>query len=427
MHMPGHKGERVLGPEGADITEISGADSLYEASGIIRESENNASRLFGCPTFYSAEGSSLSIRAMLYLILLYARERGHVPRVLAARNCHKSFVSAAALLDLDTEWLCGGGESYLSCRIDPSRLAETLDRADPPFDAVWVTSPDYLGEMADISALSEVCHSRGALLAVDCAHGAYLRFLSRSLFPIDLGADLCATSAHKTLPVLTGGGYLHISPSLDGAVTENAKTALSLFGSTSPSYLILGSLDAANALLADDYGAKIAELADVVASMRARLERAGFVTVGDEPLKLTFATKSLGYSGTEFAAALAERGIVIEFSDPDLAVLMLTPSVGEAGLRRLERELSALPRHPAQVSAPPAPALPERVMSIRRAVLSPRERVPISSAVGRVLADVSVGCPPAVPIAVSGERIDLAAARLFDYYGITECTVVKEL
>ena len=88
MHMPGHKGVGALGVESRDITEIDGADSLYEATGVIRESEKNAGSLFGAHTFYSAEGSSLCIRAMLHLVCLYARERGEKPLIAAGRNAH---------------------------------------------------------------------------------------------------------------------------------------------------------------------------------------------------------------------------------------------------------------------------------------------------------------------------------------------------
>ena len=101
LHMPGHKGKALLGFEEFDITEISGADSLYEAEGIIKESEQNASKLFGCDTFYSTEGSSHCIRTMLYLSMLYGKEQGKSPKILAGRNAHKTFVSAAALLDIN--------------------------------------------------------------------------------------------------------------------------------------------------------------------------------------------------------------------------------------------------------------------------------------------------------------------------------------
>lgn len=178
LHMPGHKGVGPLGIEALDITEIGGADSLFSADGIIRESEENAARFFGCPTFYSTEGSSLAIRAMLYLALLHARAQGRAPRILAGRNVHKTFLSAAALLDLDVEWLRGEKPlSYLSCDLSPKYIEAFLQHAEEKPSAVYITSPDYLGQMADISGIARVCHRYGVLLLVDGAHGAYLRFL----------------------------------------------------------------------------------------------------------------------------------------------------------------------------------------------------------------------------------------------------------
>ena len=149
--MPGHKGADYLGIEALDITEVTGADSLYEASGIIAESETNASALFGCPTFYSTEGSSHCIRAMLYLCLLTARQKGLRPTVLAGRNAHKTFISAAALLDFDIRWIYPDeSESYLACTVTPEKVAEALFSMDNTPAAVYITSPDYLGNVADI-------------------------------------------------------------------------------------------------------------------------------------------------------------------------------------------------------------------------------------------------------------------------------------
>lgn len=427
LHMPGHKGVGALGVESADITEIDGADSLYEAHGIIRESEENASELFDCPTFYSAEGSSLAIRAMLYLACLGAREREKRPLVLAARNCHKTFVSAAALLDIDVMWLYPpAGGSYLSCRVTPDELGAALDASCRLPDAVYITSPDYLGNTSDIAGLAAVCHSRGVPLLVDNAHGAYLRFLPRSRHPIDLGADACCDSAHKTLPVLTGGAYLHISPGAPRGFLDGARRALALFGSTSPSYLILASLDAANRELAGDFPARLYDMSRRAAALREELTAHGFEFCGDEEMKLTLAARPWGYTGAEIAHALYEGGVVPEFYDPDYLVLMLSPSNSASDLSRLGKILTALPRRPAEDILPPLPGTPRAAMRIREAIMSPAESVPVSRAEGRVLADTSVGCPPAVPIAVSGEIIDKDAVRCFEYYGIESCTVTTD-
>lgn len=423
LHMPGHKGVSLLGMEKWDITEISGADSLYEADGIIRESEENASALFGCPTFYSTEGSSQCIRAMLQLTLLRARAEGRRPLVLAGRNAHKTFLSAAALLGFDVEWLYPAQEgSYLSCPIDPAALEEALRRLHPA--AVYLTSPDYLGCMADVSAAARLCHRFGALLLVDNAHGAYLRFLPASRHPMDLGADLCCDSAHKTLPALTGAAYLHISSALADCQRQ-AKNALALFGSTSPSYLILQSLDAVNPLLAGDFPARLAEFSEIASALRARLAARGLPLIGDEPMKLTLAPKAYGYSGTELAALLEAQNIHPEFADPDHLVLMLSPELGVAELNRLENALLCLPRRAPIEIAPPRFRSAERVCSIREAALSPCEIIPAEQSAGRVLAAATVGCPPAVPIVVCGERIDRHAVECFRYYGIKNVNVMK--
>ena len=142
--------------------------------------------------------------------------------------------------------------------------------------AVYLTSPDYLGRQEDVSLLAQICHRYGVILAVDCAHGAYLRFLDESLYPTDLGADICCSSAHKTLPVITGGAYLSISESAPSVFAENAKDALALFGSTSPSYLILQSLDMANFYLATEYRENLKCFVQKTENLKIKLRNKGF-------------------------------------------------------------------------------------------------------------------------------------------------------
>ena len=421
LHMPGHKGVSYLGAEPFDITEIDGADSLYEASGIIAESEKNASELFGCSTFYSAEGSSQCIRAMLFLAMQNAKNQGKRPIVLAGRNAHKTFLSAAALCDLDVKWLFPDNqESYLSCKIDVATLDRALSRRN--ITAVYLTSPDYLGNILDIKVLSAVCKKYGVLLLVDNAHGAYLKFTTPSQHPIDLGADLCCDSAHKTLPVLTGGAYLHVSNSAPEWMHGSAKTALALFGSTSPSYLILQSLDMANKYIADGYTERLEAFSQKVKELKTKLMLGGFILRGSEPLKITIKTKPYGYNGEDFAKLLLEKDIVCEFSDKDFAVLMLTP---ETDLERLEKALLSIPQKTAILTPPPRFHLPDRAMSIHEAVFSPSEEVPTEKALGRILGAATVGCPPAVPIVTCGERITAEAIEVFRYYNIKTCRIVK--
>lgn len=417
LHMPGHKGRGILGCESLDITEIRGADDLYHPEGILARSEENASRLFGCRTVYSAEGSSLAIRAMLYLA--YTRS-GCKGRCLAGRNAHKSFLHTAVLLDFPISWLWAG-DSYLSCPVTAETVeAAILEEKEKPF-AVYLTSPDYLGNLAPVGEIASVCHRYGVPLLVDNAHGAYLKFLPRSLHPMDLGADLCSDSAHKTLPVLTGGAYLHMGPDW---TAEEAKAAMALFGSTSPSWLILQSLDGANPLL-EHLPGDIAALAPHIAALKGALLAHGFALVGAEPLKITVHAAKFGYSGEEMAEILERQGIFCEFADRDFLVCMLTPRNTPEELDRLRAALCAMPRGARQEMPPIALARPKAACTPRQAAFAPRETIPVENSLGRILALANVSCPPAVPIVMCGEEIDEAAQEALCRCGIEEVTVIK--
>lgn len=428
LHMPGHKGISFLGMESMDITEITGADVLYHAEGIIRKSEENAASLFGTGmTFYSAEGASLVIRGMLYLTALYARRNGKKPRILAARNAHKVFITASALLNIDVQWMYPqNGSDLVACRISASELEAHLDESDEMPTAVYITSPDYLGNIADVKRLSEVCHQRGVLLLVDNAHGAYLNFLPESLHPIALGADLCCDSAHKTLPVLTGGAYLHISRHAESFFVESAERALAMFATTSPSYLILQSLDMANVYLASGYREKLKRAIALWDGVREDLRNAGYCVIGDEPLKLTLLPKSYGYTGTELAEILEKQNMFCEFFDQDHLVMMVSPEWGTPEAERVKSTLLAVPqKEPIRIIAPGIPVC-RQVVSPNEAIYLDSVEIDASESEGRIMASASVSCPPAIPIVSLGQRISRAAVDAMAYYGITTISVIKD-
>lgn len=427
MHMPGHKGTPLLGCEPLDITEITGADELFAPEGIIAESEANASAVFGCQTLYSTEGSSLCIRAMLYLAMQHAAETGRRPVIAAARNVHKAFVTAAVMLGFDILWInCSENENYLSCSVTPEQIRDFCESADVLPVALYITSPDYLGNVTDLSLISSCCHAHDMLLIVDNAHGAYLHFLPMSRHPISQGADLVCDSAHKTLPVLTGGAYLHIADHAPEICKSRAKQALALFASTSPSYLILQSLDRCNPLLLHDFPKRLDDTVMHVYACNLQLTRNGFVVLGNEPMKITIAAKAYGYTGTDLADMLRRRNVICEFADRDHLVLMPSPYVSADDLQFVAEALCSIPQKDAIAETPPPIPAPEIVCTPREAMLSSAVTLPLEDAIGRVCAELTVSCPPAVPVVVCGERITEAAARCLRYYGAKTCAVLDK-
>lgn len=423
MHMPGHKGAGILGFEGMDLTEIYGADELFAAEGIIKESEQNASNLFGCPTYYSTQGSTLCIQTMCTILCQDAKSKGKKPKILAGRNAHRSFIHATALLDFEIAWLYGNSD-YLSCKIHAEDLEKAIIESLPT--AVYLTNPDYLGNLLDIQSLASVCKKHNVLLAIDNAHGAYLRFLEPSLHPIDLGADLCCDSAHKTLPVLTGGAYLHLSDSLNQVWKNDVKHFMEYFSSTSPSYLIMASLDATNEVLDTTFRNSLFECIQRVDGLKNTLVQYGYTILSGEPMKITISTKEFGYTGNEIANLLMECDIYPEFYDSDYIVLMPSPYNTKDDLKRLETCLCGIERKPILINKPPKLEQSKKAMNVRQALFSSSITLDVSKSLGQVCSSVTVSCPPAILPVIPGEVISESSIEVMKYYGIETVRVVKE-
>ncbi|MBQ8784158.1 MAG: aminotransferase class V-fold PLP-dependent enzyme [Clostridia bacterium] len=416
LHMPGHKGVQFLGIEQLDITEIKGADELYSPEGIILRSEENASALFSTKrTVYSAGGSSQSINAMLYL----AKMRSQSRTVFASRNAHKSFLYACAKLDCNIHWLYPEENSHLcSGVISPEALKAELNKSEALPFAVYITSPDYLGRISNISGLSNVCKEFNIPLLVDNAHGAYLAFCKNNLHPIALGADMCCDSAHKTLPVLTGGGYLHIAKGDTFGFASHAVQAMEIFGSTSPSYLILQSLDLCNKYIDENIQKDLKICQSKIEEVRSAMP---VPDVSQEPLKITADMRCVANRDI-----FEETGIEPEFSDGDFTVFMLTPQNSDEDFAKLKEAFVKM--QVVKIICEEPPAIPRGVqkMSVRDAIFSLSETVCVENAVGRICAAPTVSCPPAIPIAVSGEEITSEHITLFKKYNINRISVVKK-
>ena len=237
LHMPGHKGQLPSPFEGCspfDLTELPETGNLYGNGGPISLCEEQFEHICQSgATLLCAGGSTLCVQSMLSLFCPVGS------KVLMGRNCHVSAVNTAALLNLSPVWLMPDQRagSLSHGRVTPDAVEKALLQS-PDVSAVYLTSPDYFGVMCDIGRISAVCRRHQKPLLVDNAHGAHLVFFG--LHPIELGADACCDSLHKTLPALTGAALLHLK---DRTLKEAAKHSMSIFGSSSPSYLIMLSAD----------------------------------------------------------------------------------------------------------------------------------------------------------------------------------------
>lgn len=406
-HMPGGKGQN----DPFDITEIDGADNLFESAGIILESEKNAAALFGAgDTLYSCGGSTLCIQGMLGTVRALTERR----TIAAGRYSHRSFVSACALLGFEIRWI--DPEEFLGAAVSPEAVEAAIggDTA-----AVFLNAVDYYGGTADIPAAAEVCHKRGALLLADNAHGAYRVFTGDH--PITCGADMTADSAHKTLPALTGAAYLHLK---DPALRPVAKKAMALFGSSSPPYPILNSLDLCNRFLSG--GAERARQAmEDTARLKEALKRLGYTLKKSDPLRITVDTAAFGYTGQALAALLRENGAECEMSDERYTVLLFSAVQPREDFSRLSEIFSGIPQKPPL----PIPARkilkPKAVLTPREALFSEKKTEKTENAEGRICAEIVSPCPPCVPLVMPGERIDGDCVAELLRYGVREIPCVR--
>ncbi|MFA9380958.1 MAG: aminotransferase class I/II-fold pyridoxal phosphate-dependent enzyme, partial [Acetanaerobacterium sp.] len=277
FHMPGHKGCDRTGVFGDvlqyDVTEINGTDSLYHASDAILHCEQRVAAYYGAKrSLISVQGSTLCIQTMLSL----ARRRGRT--LVIARGAHVSAANAIALLDYDPVWVYPAMDERTGVSAPPTPVQiEAALTACADVAAVYITSPSYYGALADVTGIARVCARRDVPLLVDNAHGAHLKAAGYP-DPIGQGAAMCAQSAHKTLPVLTGGAFLHIA---DDRFAADAKEAMAVFGSTSPSYLIMLSLDTCVSYLETDAAAEFAALRARMQVLADAALAHGFTPVGD--------------------------------------------------------------------------------------------------------------------------------------------------
>lgn len=438
FHMPGHKRNASFLDETdvtldaglphplksayrIDTTETPETDDLHDAKGILKAAENRANALYcaaadcaddaGLETHFLINGATAGVLAAVSAV---AKKQG---AIVAARNAHRSFYHAVCLNRLRATYILPqaareGKTVYPFFDGVDADAVEAALKETPDAAAVFITSPTYEGVVSDIEAIVRVAHAKGVPVVVDEAHGAHFSLDDRlPKGAIDCGADIVVHSVHKTLASLTQTALIHAQ----GSRVDRARLRffLRVYQSSSPSYVLMASLDGAVGDIAArgkerfstllDYRARIAEQAGRWKRLRLAPD-----TIAQDPCKLVV----LAPDGCALANALRETyEIEVEMATPQYVVCILTPYDTAEGVERLILALADLDAAwdfpAAAIDAMPT-SLPAQRMSIADAIDKESEDAALTDAYGRVSADFIYAYPPGVPLIAPGEVFDAA-------------------
>ncbi len=426
FHTPGHKSgkgistrfRQFVGPKifTIDLTTLDEVDCLQRPVGVIKEAQELAAEAYGADhSFFLINGTTVGNQAM---ILATARPG---EEVLVARNAHKSILAGVLLSGSIPRFFLPefDPELGIAWNITPFAFSSALER-HPEAKILCITSPNYYGVAADLSSIIAQAKGRGMIVLVDEAHGPHLRFhpdLPKSA--LESGADMCVQSTHKIMGAMTQASMLHVrGEKID---LGRLRGVIHILQSTSPSYILMASLDLARMQMATEGPKLLGKAIELAEWARARInqidglycleaevvERAGPYSL--DITKLTISTKSLGLSGFQVSSLLnAEFGIQVEMAD--LANLLVIVSIGDRkdDLDRLVSALMRISSHrtlqPIKPLVPPVQA-DRMVLSPRDAYFAPYEYVEIKDSVGRVSSEVVTLYPPGIPLLVPGEEI----------------------
>lgn len=427
MHMPGHKrNSDLLGmdlPYSIDITEIDGFDNLHGASGILKEYMEEIAAYYGTKrSFYLVNGSTCGILAGIGA----ATKRGG--KIAVARNCHKSVYHAIELFGLESIYLMPGMDEAFGIHggISTASIADTL-KTHPDTQLVVLTSPTYEGVVSDIAAIAEICHAQGIPLLVDEAHGSHFNYSEH--FPASataLGADIVIQSLHKTLPSLTMTSLAHLNGNL--VRPEEMARQLAIFESSSPSYVLMSSIDRCFRLLRDEGNQLFANYNQRLTDFSEKMKQLQHLKVlchgNDRPTahatfiaydkgKVLISAQGTAITGQELAEILrSEFHIEMEMAYGDHVLAMTSVCDTEAAMTALADALLAIDSTLRTAVSGHASndtgitfAMPEKHCEIWQALESETTGCPFDRAIGETAAEYVWAYPPGIPLLVPGERI----------------------
>lgn len=434
LHMPGHKGQDIYRLNNLwrfDVTEINGLDNLLYSHGAIKQTEDLYKKIYNSnQTLISTQGSTLGIQIMLTAALLATNRKSN--KIIIDRNIHVAAINTLALLDLDPIWIFADQviDDFLPGLISPENI-ENIILKNPEAKIVFVTSPNYFGQVLDLKSIYEVCLKYDKFLLVDNAHGAHLKFISDKMHPTDCGCSCCCDSLHKSLPTLTGAALVHC---LDDRLTFFLKKAQRLYSSTSPSYLIMLSIDRLleyiNQYLISDYY----KLLPKINNLKSLAKNLDFDILNEnmDPLKFVIGPGKFNCNGNEIVKVFRDFKIEIEYCNEYWVLLMFSMQSQDKDFNRIEAALKYMSKFFNKLNKidkkhdylkENTSLFLKKAMSIRDAVLSNSHKIKTIDANNKIIAESVITSPPCVPILVPGEivsreTIDLLLDKNIDFLNV---------
>ncbi len=418
FHMPGHKRadfDFLSGAQKIDITEIEGFDNLHDASGVILDCEKRASILYGTKASrFLVNGSTVGVLSAMRAMT------SKNDKVLVGRNCHKSVFNAIELFSLSPIYIEPAYfEEYgFYGSVSVQGVKEAFEK-NPDIKLVVITSPTYEGIISDISSIADVCHSHGATLFVDEAHGAHLGLYKKfEKSARTLGADVVVNSLHKTLPSLTQTAILHVCT--DRVDVDKINANLAKFETSSPSYVLMSSIDGCCRFL-ERFGVEaLGEWNKNIDVARKSLSRLKNIELFDgkkdgrvfayDKSKFVFVTNRAGMSGVAFKKKLKENSnIELEMASVSYAIAMSGLGDDRVSFHTLEEGVFAIDDSVDKdiaINKAITPTLPQKAVNPCDIDVLSAEYVPFEQSDGRVCAENIWAYPPGAPIIEKGEIID---------------------
>lgn len=414
FHMPGHKGKSVYDlakfiPE-IDVTEVEGVDNLHGAKGIIDKSQKKASDIYKTKkTFYSVNGTTAGIYAAITASVKPGEE------ILIQRNCHKCIYNSLVIGRIKGHYIYPkyDDENNILTIIDPKEIDHILSK-NKNIKAVVITYPTYFGICSDIKSISDIVHKHERILIVDEAHGSHLKF--NTDLPVSAesaGADIIVQSTHKTLPAYTQSSMVHLNS--DRVDEDRLAKMMSMYQSTSPSYILMASLDIAMDYMSEKGIEKLKSINLIIDRFIGNMSKIQGIDIlkGNkdyelDKTKIVINAVKLGLTGRDLESILRDDyNIELEMSDLYHALAMVSVMNTKGDLDKLYLALKDIDNSysPEQfkVKKNIKYLYPKKEIEIYEAFNEDSQFVSLEDALGEVSADYIIPYPPGVPILAPGE------------------------